>query len=72
MDYDDLTKMKYSSMVRDVRKHGCKPVCAYDGCDENPENLFVHEEEFVCAGCLESHDGLRWNHVKRQFEMSED
>lgn len=65
-----------SSMAKTVLKvEGCRPVCAYSqshGCDEHEENLFIHEGEFVCAGCLESYDGLRWNHTTKRFEKVDE
>jgi len=44
-----------------------EPCCAY-GCGYDDEDLlFRHKGELTCASCLESWEGLRYNHSTNRF-----
>ena len=48
-----------------------EPRCAY-GCGyDDEEMLFRHKGELTCATCLESWEGLRYNHATKRYRKVE-
>ena len=47
-----------------------EPRCAY-GCGyDDKEMLFQHKGELTCATCLESYEGIVYNHVTKRYRKA--
>ena len=47
------------------------PECAY-GCGyDDEEMLFRHKGELTCATCLESYEGIVYNHATKRYRKVE-
>jgi len=45
-----------------------RPKCGYcEDFQDDPELIFKHRGDYVCACCLESWEGLRYNHATKRF-----